>query len=225
MVRPPRARPRATLAGTRPFRMEVPPLPGRWLPEQTVPPLRRNRHSLSTEYRVATRCGTSSTERQPDDDAGEHHQPRLDRGGCQVRRGQAKLGEGFKNHDGTPGTARGAWCNERTSESLAHRVAPVCLAGAGPMRRVLAGDGRPRREIRGEFITRCGCLYLAWGCRISLYAWARGTCALRHRAACRPQGAPLRSGGVGLRSGGEGERRMTSPRRSPSPPERSGALV
>ncbi len=38
------------------------------------------------------------------------------------------------------------------------------------MRRVLAGDGRPRREIRGECVTRCGCLYLAWGLGNSLYA-------------------------------------------------------
>ena len=197
--------------------MEVPPLPGRWLPEQTVPPLRRNRHSLSTEYRVATRCGTSSTERQPDDDAGEHHHPRLDRGGCQVRRGQTKLGEGFKNHDGTPGTARGAWCNERTSESLAHRVAPVCLAGAGPMRRVLAGDGRPRREIRGEFITRCGCLYLAWGCRISLYARARGGCVLRHTGT---EASPL--GRWRTTHAGQ-ETRISRPNESPAPGSGSGA--
>ena len=48
-----------------------------------------------------------------------------------MRGRQAKLGEGFENHDGTPGTARRAWCSERMDESLAHRVAPVGLAGAG----------------------------------------------------------------------------------------------
>ena len=126
---------------------------------------------------------------------------------------QAKLGESFNNHDGTPGTARWAWCGERISESASHsRTASHRLAWLWRGRCDACGPGMAGLVARSRAETsRPADVSILPGA--SGFPCTRGhgvgvLCGTRRGGAaslrgCRPHG--LR-GCRATRSGGEGRR-------------------